>query len=100
MLQSRNVNKKEKTSETKYIILINSKNISSFNENLASANWDKIYELNEVEEIGDFFMDTLIENFNTSFPIVKSRFKKGLLSPIYFTKGIKESIKKEKNTIQ
>ena len=100
MLQSRNVNKKEKTSETKYIILINSKNISSFNENLASANWDKIYELNELEEIGDFFMDTLIENFNTSFPIVKSRFKKGLLSPIYFTKGIKESIKKEKNTIQ
>ena len=100
VLLSRNVNRKEKTSKTKYIRLVNSKNTSYFKENLAKVKWDKIYELNEVEEIGDFFMDTLTENFNTSFPIIKSKFKKGLLSPIYFTKGIKESIKKEKKTIQ
>ena len=74
VLLSRNVNKKEKTTETKYIRLINSKNISSFKENLACANWDKIYELNEIEEIGDFFLDTLQKNVNTSFPMIKSRF--------------------------
>ena len=77
VLLSRNVNEKEKTFETKYLRLINSKNICSFKENLASANQINIYELNEVEAIGDFFMDTLLDYFNTSFPIVKSRFKKG-----------------------
>ena len=38
VLLSRNVNEKEKTFETEYIRLINSKNIWSFKENLASAN--------------------------------------------------------------
>ena len=76
MLISRQVNKKEKSTETKSIRLINNKNISSLREKLASVNWNEIYELNEVEEIGDFFLDTLQQNFNTSFPLIKSKFKK------------------------
>ena len=46
VLLSRNVNRKEKTSKTKYIRLVNSKNISSFKENLTKVKWDKIYEIN------------------------------------------------------
>ena len=96
VLLSRQVKKKEKSTETQYTRLINNKSIICFKEKLANINWNEIYELDEVEEIGDFFLDTLQKNFNTSFPLTKSKVKKGQISPIYFTKGIRESIKKEK----
>lgn len=96
VLSSRNICKKEKPQHTKYRRIINSKNIDDFKSKLQNIEWDNLYKKDNVEEIGNFFLDTIYENFNLSFPLRKQNCKKYDNSPSYFTKGIKESIKQEK----
>ena len=71
MLLSRNVEKKEKTKNTIYTRQINARNITIFKEKLANENWNPIYNLDKVEDIGNLFLDTLQNNFECSFPLKK-----------------------------
>ena len=71
-------------------LIHNQQSIALFRKHLKSANWRTmgIYQIKPISQSFTMFMDTILQYFNLSFPLVKTKIRYKNRNP-WITKGLK-----------